>query len=328
MANHSGVLDFEIIGFPGLNPKFEILVSSVLFSVYIMSLVANGTVIILTVNKKNLHQPMYAFIGNLALSDLLFDTITLPKIIAKYWCGDGLISFPGCITQLFFVHFFGIVDSFIIMLMALDRYVAICKPLIYCSIMTNKVTAILCYIFWFLAAVLNFYNPYMIAQFNFCGNTIKNCYCVSIVMYSLSCTDISTVLQVSFTIAMFVLLVPLSFIIASYIIIIKTIYSSSRSDSWQKAFYTCTTHLLVISLYYLPRVSVYLCNLFRVAINADLNILILCLYTYIPHLASPIIYCLRTEEILKTLHRFTKRENYFRGKLKPRVGFTRQVAAF
>ncbi|KAM8976897.1 olfactory receptor 56B2-like [Pelodytes ibericus] len=314
MANNSGIFQVELVGFPGLAAKYHLVASLAMFLVYNVSLLANGTVILLVLFQQCLHQPMYKIIGNLALSDLLFDTITLPKIIGKYWYGAGFLSLHSCIIQSFCVHCLGSLDSYIITLMAFDRYVAICQPLRYSSVVTNKLTSLLCALVWFLAGFTASYSSITISQLKFCSNNqIKNCFCSTLPIYSLACQDISAPLQTSVTIAMFVLLVPLTFILLSYIIIITTIYSSTRSENWQKAFYTCTTHLLVIGLYYVPRVLIYLCNLFHVVINADINVLILCLYTYFPHVASPIIYCLRTEK-LKSL--FDRRKINFQIKDK------------
>ncbi|KAG8431396.1 hypothetical protein GDO86_018900 [Hymenochirus boettgeri] len=173
MANQSTVLEFVFIGFPGLPQNFHIPVSMVMFAVYSISMVANSTVMILILVKRPLHQPMYIIIGNLALSDLLFDTLTLPKIIAKY-----------CL------------DSLIIMLMAIDRYVAICKPLRYHSIITNR----LCF------------------------------------FYLLSLLVLAALITVVFILAMTVLLVPLAIILLSYFLIIMAITLSSQKENWKKAF--------------------------------------------------------------------------------------------
>ncbi|XP_063297613.1 uncharacterized protein LOC134586035 [Pelobates fuscus] len=317
MANHSSVFLFELVGFPGLPEKYEMLASVAMFLVYCISLMANGTVILLTVSQQNLQQPMYKYIGNLGLSDLFFDTITMPQIIVKYWYGVGSISVTGCITQMYFVHFFGSLDSFLLLLMAFDRYVAICKPLRYNSIVTNELTLILCSLTWILTGLTPIYHAFKGATFNYCGNNkISSCFCSIVYLFNLACADLTSVLQISTAIAMSVLLGPLSFIVLSYIVIIKTIHSSSRSESWQKVFHTCTTHLLVIGLYYIPRVTLYFSIMFRVVINADINVLILCLYTYIPHLANPVIYCLRTEEIKKTL------QGVFKVKVSPQVKAT------
>ncbi|XP_075449384.1 olfactory receptor 1E16-like [Ascaphus truei] len=309
MANQSDVFEFVLIGFPGLPRNFHSLVSAAMFLIYNISLFANGTVIILIILKEQLHQSMYVIIANLALSDLLFDTITLPKIIATYWFGAGSMSFYSCIFQLYCVHFLGTVDSFIIMLMAVDRYVAICQPLRYSSIISNKLVAILCSFSWVFAALISSAVTALAAQLPYCGpNKVKNCFCLNSAVTVLACVDTTSVRRIAFTLAMFVLLLPLAFIIFSYIIIIKTIHSSAHSENWQKAFYTCTTHLFVIGLYFVPRVFVYISSQVRLILNADLNVLLLCLYTFVPHVANPIIYCLRTKEIKSTLGNVFKRK--------------------
>ncbi|XP_063301071.1 olfactory receptor 13C2-like [Pelobates fuscus] len=302
MANQSAVLNFELLGFPGVPDKFHILISITMFLVYTMALISNGTVTLLIILKENLHQSMYVFIGNLAMSDLLFDTITIPQIISKYWFGAGDISMSGCFFQMFCVHFLGSFDSFIIMLMAFDRYIAICKPLRYSSIITHRSTSVLCWFFWILAGLASSINIIVVVPLPFCGpNKINSCFCSASALFPLVCQDIKSSREILLVNAMIVLLAPLTFIILSYIFIIKSINSSVHFENWQKVFYTCTTHLLIIALYYAPRVFVYFANYVRLILNADLNVLILCLYSYLPHIANPIIYGLRTEEIKRTI---------------------------
>ncbi|XP_053313870.1 olfactory receptor 6B1-like [Spea bombifrons] len=302
MANRSDVTEFVFVGFPGLPQKLYHLVSVTIFLVYNMALFANGIVIVLIILKEHLHQPMYVIIGNLALSDLLLDTMTLPKVVAKYWFGDDSIPFSVCFFQMFFVHSLGSLDSFIIMLMAIDRYVAICKPLRYFSIISNPLTVNICCVFWFLASVIGLAIAILGAQLPYCGpNRIKSYFCSLTPVTLLSCANSASTRRITFIIAMFVHLVPLSFIIFSYVMIIKTIRSSAHAGNWQKAFSTCTTHSFVIGMYYVPRLLVYTYNQIQVIPNADLNVLLICLYTFVPHVASPIVYCLRTEEIKTTL---------------------------
>ncbi|KAE8628089.1 hypothetical protein XENTR_v10007305 [Xenopus tropicalis] len=307
MANRSETFEFVLLCFPGLHQKFQILVSITMFIVYISTLSANGIVVGLIILKEHLHQPMYMFIGNLALSDLLFDTITLPKIIASYWSGDGNISFFGCFSQLFFVHYLASVDIFIITLMAADRYIAICEPFRYATIVSQKVTTIFCCAFWVLCTLPSAYATLMALNASYCGrNNIYNCFCYSNVVYELACSDVFSVRRNLLIISMSILFVPLAFIILSYIIIIKIICTSTSSDNWSKAFYTCTTHLFVIALYFIPRVIIYTSNWVKLNLNVDVRILILCLYSYTPHLVNPVIYCLRTKEIKSTLEKMLR----------------------
>ncbi|KAE8628096.1 hypothetical protein XENTR_v10007312 [Xenopus tropicalis] len=302
MPNQTAVTEFILLGFPGLQPNFFLPVSLTLFLAYIVSLIANSTVIILIILREQLHQPMYIIIANLALSDLLFDTITLPKIIAKYWFGAGSISFNWCFFQLFCVHSLGSLDSLIIMLMAIDRYVAICQPLRYHSIISNKLVALICYFLWIFAALMGLALTLIAVQVPYCGpNRIKNCFCASQSVIVLACVDVSLERKKGVIIGMSVHLIPLAVIILSYILIIRVVHLSANNGNWQKAFYTCTTHLLVIGLYFIPRLFVYSTSQIPLILDADINILILCLYTFIPHLASPIIFCLRTKEIRNIL---------------------------
>ncbi|NP_001079314.1 olfactory receptor class I xb242 [Xenopus laevis] len=302
MSNQTAVTEFILLGFPGLQPNFFLPVSLTMFLAYIVSLIANSTVIILIILREQLHHPMYIIIANLALSDLLFDTITLPKIIAKYWFGAGSISFNGCFFQLFCVHSLGSLDSFIIMLMAIDRYVAICKPLRYHSIINNKVVTLLCWFWWLCAALIGLMIALMTGQLPYCGrNRVENCFCTNAVVLVLACADITLERKKRFIIAWSVHLFPLTVIILSYILIIRVVHLSANNENWQKAFYTCTTHLLVIGLYFIPRLFVYSTSQIPLILPPDLNVLLICLYTFIPHLASPIIFCLRTKEIRNML---------------------------
>ncbi|XP_044140019.1 olfactory receptor 6B1-like [Bufo gargarizans] len=310
MANQtkSTVVEFVLLGFPGLAEKFYPVVSITIFLLYNLSLYANGIVIVLISLHEQLHQPMYVIAGNLAFSDLLFDTLTLPKIIAKYWFGHGSLAFAVCFLQLFFVHYLSVLDSFMILLMAMDRYVAICKPLRYHTIVSNRVVTILCLLIWVFAAIFGLVTITLGLWLPYCGpNGIKSCFCSLTPVAVLSCADSASVRRTGFIIALFVHVCPLSFIVFSYIISLSKLSSLGRSENWQKAFYTCTTHGFVIVLYFIPRLIVYTYNQVQLFPNADLNVLLICLYTFVPHFASPIIFCLRTEEIKRTLRNVLKR---------------------
>ncbi|KAM5180842.1 olfactory receptor 6B1-like [Mantella aurantiaca] len=308
MTNKSRIVEVILVGFPGLSPTFFPLVSTVLFLVYIMSLLANGTVISLIVLIVQLQKPMYVVIANLAASDLLFDTITLPKIVARYWFGAESMSFFECLFQVFWVHMLGTMDAFILLLMAVDRYVAICRPLRYSSIISNHRLSCACVLLVFLASLTPLYATLTNSTISFCGRfRINSCFCTNSIVHTLACEDIYLQKSLGFVLALFVLLTPLAFIIVSYVIILAMVHSSRNG---QKAFYTCTTHLLVIALYYIPRLFIYSTDMLQVKPSADISVLLLCLYTFAPHLANPIIYCLRTEEIKQTLRSVLEKHLY------------------
>ncbi|XP_068121892.1 olfactory receptor 13C7-like [Hyperolius riggenbachi] len=316
MTNQTEVKEIILVGFPGLREEFYPPVSLLLLLIYMASLSANGTVINLVITKKRLHRPMYVIIANLAVSDLLFDTITLPKIIAKYWFG-ATTTFPECVLQMFLVHSLNGTDSYIFMFMSIDRYFAICKPLRYSQFITTRVVAMSCCTCWVAASSTALWTMIMNAQAPPCGyNRINTLMCTNIAVTALACVDVSIIRKATFVFAMFIQFVPLSFITLSYITIINVIRLSSSSDNWGKSFYTCSTHLFAVTIHYAPRIFVYTANQIGLVFNADINVIVLCLYSYVPHIANPIIYCLRNNDIKQTFRTSISSSLHFKVKAK------------
>ncbi|OCT56828.1 hypothetical protein XELAEV_18004358mg, partial [Xenopus laevis] len=210
-------------------------------------------------------------------------------------------------TAVFCVHNLGSLDSFIIMLMAIDRYVAICKPLRYHSIISNKLVTLLCYLCWVIASIIGLAITLNAVQLPYCGpNRVKSCFCSNAVLIILACIDASLERRKGFIIAICVHLFPLAVIILSYILIIRVVHLSANNGNWQKAFNTCTTHLIVIGLYFIPRLFLYIISQAPVTLDADTNVLIISIFTFIPHFASPITFCLRTKKIRNILAQMFK----------------------
>ncbi|XP_068121886.1 olfactory receptor 1E16-like [Hyperolius riggenbachi] len=303
MPNRTAVSEIVLVGFPGVPEYFNSFLSAIFFLVYTVSLMANGIVMILVTFSTHLHQPMYLVIANLAASDLLFDTVTLPKLLAKYWFDDSNMTVSVCIFQMFCVHYFGTQDSYLLLLMAIDRYIAICQPLRYAFMMNVEFMIMACGLCWVILAPPTVITVAVrISTIPLCGQNINSLFCTHSTISALSCTDVSSLRVTAFTLALVVLLGCLALIIVSYILIVKEISSSTSAENWQKAFYTCATHLLVIALYFIPRVFVYIVTYIPlITIKSSINILLLALYTFVPHVASPIIYFLRTKKIAQTL---------------------------
>ncbi|XP_030600075.1 olfactory receptor 2AT4-like [Archocentrus centrarchus] len=225
--NQSIVTEFILTGFPGLHQEYYGLVSAALFLVYLVTMIANATVIFLFATDCSLHKPMYYIILNLSVCDVLFSTTTLPKIITKYWFQSGSISFTACFVQMYFVHYLGTVNSYILFQMALDRYLAICHPLRYPHFLTTSNILILSITAWTTAKAGPLMAPYAVP---------------------------------AFVTAMLTLLGPLAFIIFSYCSIIIAVYKIANMQGRLKSLSTCSTQLRIISLYYLPRCFVYLAS--------------------------------------------------------------------
>ncbi|XDV32108.1 hypothetical protein PO909_002997 [Leuciscus waleckii] len=296
VGNISFVKEFVIVGFPGLQPHYYGLVSALLFFVYVSTLMGNAVFFTLFVMTKSLQKPVYYFILNLVVCDVLFSTTTLPKIISRYWFQDGTISFLGCFVQMFFVHYLGGVCSLILAVMAIDRYAAICYPLQYHSIMTNSLIAPL------MIVIRAYPIPYC------AENTIIHCYCDHVSITTLACTDRALYSVPALISALVTLMGSLAVIIFSYFSIFVAVIRISSSRGRMKTFSTCSPQLIIIALYFLPRCFIYLSGNIGIKFSTDLRLVIIMMYSLLPPMINPLIYCLRTEEVKKILRRqFQKR---------------------
>ncbi|XP_034723571.1 olfactory receptor 52Z1-like [Etheostoma cragini] len=304
-GNQSIVTEFILTGFPGLHPEYQGLVSAVLFLVYFLTVAGNVTVFFLFVTDRNLHKPMYYIILNLSSCDILLSTVTLPKIISRYWFQSGNISFIACFVQMFFVHYLGTVNSFVLFLMALDRYLAICHPLRYSLVLKNSTILILSITAWVTASASNLTLVIRAYPLPYCAsNTIKNCYCDHIGITTLACIDRTPYGVTALALAMVVLLGPLAFILFSYCSIIIAVFKIANFQSRIKSLSTCSPQLIIISLYYLPRCCVYLAsNGFGIRFSDDVRIVIIMLYSLGPPMINPLIYCLRAKDMRESLRK-------------------------
>ncbi|XP_010904511.1 olfactory receptor 2AT4-like [Esox lucius] len=297
-GNLSFVKEFVIVGFPGLQPEVYGFVSTVFFLVYFVTLIGNAVVLILLATQNVLHKPMYFIYLNLVVCDLIFSNTTLPKIIAKYWFQAGVISFFSCFLQMYLVHYCGTVTSFILLIMALDRYVAICYPLKYPMIMKNSTVYILNVTAWVLAQPFCLSIVIRAYLLPYCAkNTILHCYCDHFAVTTLACTNWGLFCFPIFVAAMVVLLGPLAFIIFSYCSIIIAVLKIASTQGRIKTLSTCSGQLIIIALYYIPRCLMYLFSNIGITLSPDVRTGIVMLYSLLPPMINPLIYCFRTEEI-------------------------------
>ncbi|XP_039602127.1 olfactory receptor 6-like [Polypterus senegalus] len=273
----SSVQQFIIVGFPGFQDlKSKTLFSAFFLTAYLLICLGNLTIILTLTMDENLHKPMYVLVCSLAILDIAFSSVTVPRILAILMF-DSNISFDGCFVQLFLFHAVGSSQSFLLMLMAYDRFVAICNPLRYPTIMTNRV-------------ILKFMHLY--------------CELASVVR--LACADISVNNYVTLAIAMSVMIIPLTYILYSYVRIIMSVLKIASSEGRVKAFSTCGTHLVVIFIFLLTAVCVHISNRIP-GTSEDVRIMAAGVQNVIPPLMNPVIYCLRAKEIrdsfVKTLRK-------------------------
>ncbi|XP_026083043.1 olfactory receptor 10G7-like [Carassius auratus] len=309
VGNISFVKDFVIVGFPGLQPHYYGLVSALLFFVYVCTVAGNAVFFVLFVMTKSLQKPVYYCIINLVVCDVLFSTTTLPKIISRYWFQDGTISFLGCFVQMFFVHYLGSVVSFVLALMAIDRYVAICYPLQYHRLMTNRNVLNLILGCWILGSACTLMLAIRAYHLPYCAeNRIIHCYCDHVSITTLACTDRSLYSVPALISALAVLLGSLAVIVYSYCSIFVAVMRISSTRGRMKTFSTCSPQLIIIALFFLPRCFIYLSGNIGIKFNTDLRLVIIMMYSLLPPMINPLIYCLRTDEVKKVLRQFKKRK--------------------
>lgn len=303
-TNITKINHFFITGFPELLPEYHGPVSTLLFLLYLVIAVGNIFILVFVTCEKSLHKPSYLIFCHLSLTDLMFGTVTLPKILSKYWFNDSVISFYGCFAQMYFVHFLGAAHSFILMVMALDRFIAICAPLRYTSLFTNAAASVLCGVAWLLPASWMLFVVLDALSLPFCNsNIIAQCYCDQISIINLGCENVRQSTVLGFIGAMVSLLFPLSFIILSYFVIIVAVLRISSSEGRLRTLSTCTPQLLITGLYYLPRCFVYLANFVGFTFGESVRIAVILLYSLLPAAVNPVIYCFKTKDIKGNLKR-------------------------
>ncbi|XP_004692537.1 PREDICTED: olfactory receptor 6C3-like [Condylura cristata] len=314
MRNHSMVTEFILLGITD-NPEHQAVMFVFLFLAYVLSIAGNLTIIILTSVDYHLKTPMYFFLQNFSFLEISFTSVSIPRFLASIITKVKTISYNNCLAQLFFFIFMGVTEFFLLTAMSYDRYVAICKPLHYTTIMNKKVCVLLVCASW-LAGFLTIFPPLMlIVQLDFCaGNVIDHFSCDYFPLLQLSCSDTWLLETIGFYFAFVTLLFTLALVVLSYIFIISTILRFPSANQRKKAFSTCSSHMVVISISYGSCIFMYVKPSAKE--RASLTKGIALLNTSIAPMLNPFIYTLRNQQVRQAFRNLVQKVVFSRSQEK------------
>ncbi|XP_075067194.1 olfactory receptor 5V1-like [Mixophyes fleayi] len=295
MNNGSSISEFILIGLSN-PPELRMLLLCVFLTMYLITIAGNLFIIIITNLDPILNTPMYFFLGNLSLLDIICTTSTVPKMLVNLVSQQKVISFNGCIVQMFFFTVGMDTEFLLLTFMSLDRYLAICNPLRYKSIMSKKSCIIMSVIVWAFGFSSSTFHSLSTLWLSFCGaKEINHFFCEVPQVLALSCTDISLNKLVLIITDLILGLICICLIFISYVFIIFAILNIRSAEGKKKAFSTCASHITVVLLFYGTLIFAYFKPSSGEASNMDKEIAVF--YTIVIPMMNPILYSLRNKEV-------------------------------
>ncbi|NXW98134.1 O11A1 protein, partial [Larus smithsonianus] len=299
--NKTVVTEFVLLGF-GNGPQLDSLLFLMFLSIYIVTITGNALVVMLVVANWRLRTPMYFFLGNLACLEICYSSNILPRMLLSYLDGDRSISVNGCFTQYYFFGCLAAAECCLLAVMSYDRFLAVCEPLHYPSRMNRTLCLQLAAASWISGFLSNSILTVLISNLDFCGpNEIEHFFCDSFPMIKLSCSDTRVMGLVTSVVAGVCSLPPFLLTFSSYLYIIITIMRIPSATGRKKAFSTCSSHLVVVILFYWSILTVYVLPHRDSQISP--NKVFSVFYTILTPLVNPLIYSLRNEEVKEALQK-------------------------
>uniref|UniRef100_M3Z595 Olfactory receptor n=2 Tax=Mustela putorius furo TaxID=9669 RepID=M3Z595_MUSPF len=305
MENSTEVNEFRLLGLTD-SPELQVPLFITFTFIYLATLIGNLGMITLILLDSRLHTPMYIFLSNLSLVDCAYSSAVTPKVMAGFLTGDKVISYGGCVAQMFFFVAFASVDCFLLAAMAYDRHTAVCKPLHYTTSMTMSLCAqmaIGCYAWGFVESAIH-------TGFTFClsfchSNVVHHFFCDIPPILALSCSDIYINEIVLFILAAFNVCFALIVILTSYLFIFVAILRMRSAEGRKKAFSTCASHFTAVTIFYGTVIFMYLQP--NSSHSMDNDQMASVFYTIIVPMLNPIVYSLRNKEVNSAFRKTAKK---------------------
>ncbi|KAM5171884.1 olfactory receptor 2G3-like [Mantella aurantiaca] len=303
MWNYTNIEEFILLGLTG-RPDMQIVLFVVFLTSYVISLMGNVLIIFISRINPRLHTPMYFFLSNLSFLDIWYTSSIVPKMLINFLSLKKSISFHGCFTQLFIHLCLGGSECYLLLAMAYDRYVAICSPLHYTTIMHPSLCIKMASGSWIGGLINSLIHTLFALRLSFCGpNVINHFFCEIPSVLELSCTDASLNKTVIFFCAMLVVMGPFFLILITYGYIISSILKINTSMGRKKAFSTCASHIIVVTLFYGTIIFMYMRPGDTHVANQDKMATLF--YSVVTPMLNPLIYTLRNKDVKSVLLEIT-----------------------
>ncbi|CAO2582519.1 Olfactory receptor 52H1 [Lemmus lemmus] len=299
---------FTLLGIPGLE-QYHVWISIPFCFIYLIAVIGNCVLLYVIAVVRSLHEPMFCFLSMLAMTDLILSTAGVPKTLSIFWMGAQEITFPGCLTQMFFLHLAFIAESSVLLAMAVDRYVAICQPLRYGALLSQRVVGMVAAAAVTRGACVMAPPVVLLQRLPYCGHrALPHTYCEHMGVARLACGDTRPNIWYGLATTLLSPALDLGLIGASYALILRAVCRLPSHGARSKTLGTCGAHAGVIVLFYTPALFSFLAHRFgHHTVPGHIHILLANLYVVVPPALNPVVYGVRTKQITQRLRHLLQR---------------------
>ncbi|NWH84879.1 O51G2 protein, partial [Aegithalos caudatus] len=299
---------FLLMGIPGLEALHPWL-SIPFCGLYLTALVGNCVILLIIRRTPRLHQPMYYFLGMLAVTDLGLALCTLPTTLGLLWFGARRIAFDACLAQMYFIHILSFMESSVLLAMALDRFIAIAHPLRHPAILTGSAVLKIGAAIVLRGALSLLPVPFLLKRLSYCGRReLSHSFCFHPDIMNLACADIKVNVFYGMIVLLSTVGMDFIFIVLSYVLIIRTVVSLTTREECLKALNTCVSHICAVLLFFIPMIGLSMIHRFGKNVPPLVNTLVAYTYLTIPPALNPIIYSIKSTHIREALLRALSRK--------------------